>query len=1741
MGNEDWLLDPHDSLKYRAIDWNLTKKHELPPECSIKGINRHNDILPNPRTRVVLQKVGNDPGTTYVNANYVRGHGDKKKQFIASMGPKETGQQHFWRMIWENKVHAIVMTTNTEEKGKDKCATYWPQGEGSVSKHGDIEIKSTSQEQKPGYVHSYFQITNKGETRIAEHFWYNTWPDHGVPKREGQVYCDDVLTMLEDVHKAVKERAKDKDAPILVHCSAGVGRTGTFIAIDWAEKLMMDKGRVNLIALIRQLREDRVALVQTPDQYLFVHTAIQRYGARNGKKVKIDDGNFLQGMLYSPSLTECDLDEEPVPMAPIKPFKMADVGKPCTVRKYSSTTGVLMWIGMHAVKNQPRCGVVLKDSVGINDGSVTSVVDEAKGTKKVHRYFKCDLKYGLLTSPNNVTLLGESDMGKSYAPGMTPISSPAPEKADVSFEEMMEKVLELESGGGTAESSGDPDEALRNSLSLTKSDMEAYDKIWESQKQEGDKLSAGAAVPFFRTSGLGTAMLRAIWEEADSNEPLGQLNRAEFFIACKLISLRQAKIEPVAANLKKSSALPVFGKEKEKKKMLDGVEGGDEPKPDVPPRTPSSQPVVPTTPDSKRRVTFNLPPEKDEDSKPFEKPPPPPPPSTDTPKTPEKQVAPPSVKPSPNHWPDVSAVLVAGREAEGGEHYGDLIPRKMVDVTVRKKKAKEKLGLTLGGGKDSGDYTKRFIYVLGLAQDSLVSDCNLRKGDILSQINGENVENATLETAISMLKKASGDIVLRLARKQKRAGGASPIGNDALIAAITSSDQNMASNVWRQELAWMRRQGLNPVTTKINPAPIPMETQWSFTARDGQAVGPGAQANRRKSWFGKKGGKKDKSSRRQSMEPPPEQQGGSADPLSPFGSKPFMDILLNATEGETQESLSGAGDAFEPGAGTKAADANSSFAKPGPPPREKEEATKETNNNNAEEKQAEVPKAEPQQAEAAKTEPQQTESGVSSDIKQKADNRGAAPPPPRPTPTAIVETPKKEEESDGLSSSEDEAMEPPARKGDDKTKKDEPVKDEPKAPEESASEEKKDAEKPSDKTEEEPEDDDGGDIENKQFCLTSKDIVIYEKLWSEVDKTGEYVGASVAVSFLKTSGLAVQELRQIWGMVDKAAPKGKLNKDEFFAALKYVACVQCSLSLEPESLSKKTKIPRVGSLVSSETADDLGLSEEDRLVYSKLWDEVIPREGFVDAKRAVTFFQTSELPTQQLRAIWGLSDVKPPKGKLSQDEFYCALKLVALAQASKPVTRDALNTPSIPLPRVGSQKNSKPATDEKTESEQLKDLAISETDLEVYTKLWDEARVGNTQIPANKVVTFFQSSKLSTSTLRLVWKLSNTLPPKGSLSKIEFFRALKLVALAQASKAVDVSELQTPTPLPKVGSTATDTDTIAQPTKENSGPSWLKDEEKDTYNKLWLEASNNQSLIGASVAAKYFQTSGLETNVLRKIWNLSDSKPPRGKLDQQEFYVALKYIAISQKGLPLEASQLAKETPLPKVGKDTDKQGSEKKSETESLAQLKELISLIEEHGSKTEDGHVEVTAGSLARHSRSSIADITTLVTNAKRQSLLDFDVDALEAAFKDESTPVKLKVIPENLPEKPAALNIEGATVEESTADLPSNEERDAHYEKLWAASKPVDSMLPAKAAVTFFSKSGLPQKALREIWSLSDTTQPKGKLSKTEFYLAMDLIAMAQKGMTLDATRAKTGRESLALPVLGLSVPEGSETAA
>ncbi|KAF7245563.1 Receptor-type tyrosine-protein phosphatase eta [Varanus komodoensis] len=247
----------------RAVGTNQPRfAAELPEN---KGKNRYNNVLPYDISRVKLS-VQNHPNTDYINANYMPGY-NSKKEFIAAQGPLPSTVQDFWRMIWEKNIYTIVMLTKCIEQGRTKCEEYWPNKQSK--NYGDITVAMTSEIVLPEWTIRDFSMAKSDllESHPVRQFHFTSWPDHGVPE---------TTDLLISFRHLVKEYMKQNPpgSPTLVHCSAGVGRTGTFIAIDRLIQQIETENKVDVYGVVYDLRMHRSLMVQTEDQFVFLNQCV---------------------------------------------------------------------------------------------------------------------------------------------------------------------------------------------------------------------------------------------------------------------------------------------------------------------------------------------------------------------------------------------------------------------------------------------------------------------------------------------------------------------------------------------------------------------------------------------------------------------------------------------------------------------------------------------------------------------------------------------------------------------------------------------------------------------------------------------------------------------------------------------------------------------------------------------------------------------------------------------------------------------------------------------------------------------------------------------------------------------------------------------------------------------------------------------------------------------------------------------------------------------------------------------------------------------------------------------------------------------------------------------------------------------------------------------------------------------------------------------------------------------------
>uniref|UniRef100_A0A671MC29 protein-tyrosine-phosphatase n=1 Tax=Sinocyclocheilus anshuiensis TaxID=1608454 RepID=A0A671MC29_9TELE len=234
--------------------------------------NRYKDVLPYDSTRVVLQEEGDD----YINASHVKNEpAGCVLRYIAAQGPLPHTCTHFWRSVWEQNVSVIVMLTTLTERGRTKCHQYWPHPP-EVRDYGFLQVCCHSEECNLAYVTRELTLTNtqSGQQRSITHLQYVAWPDHGVPE-DSSDFLDFVQSM---------RSMREESVPLMVHCSAGIGRTGVLITMETAMTLMEKEKPVYPLEIITLMREQRAMLVQTSCQFTFVCEAILRVYRERMKK-----------------------------------------------------------------------------------------------------------------------------------------------------------------------------------------------------------------------------------------------------------------------------------------------------------------------------------------------------------------------------------------------------------------------------------------------------------------------------------------------------------------------------------------------------------------------------------------------------------------------------------------------------------------------------------------------------------------------------------------------------------------------------------------------------------------------------------------------------------------------------------------------------------------------------------------------------------------------------------------------------------------------------------------------------------------------------------------------------------------------------------------------------------------------------------------------------------------------------------------------------------------------------------------------------------------------------------------------------------------------------------------------------------------------------------------------------------------------------------------------------------------
>ncbi|XP_061588040.1 receptor-type tyrosine-protein phosphatase S-like isoform X11 [Cololabis saira] len=297
------LLKANDNLRlsqeYESIDpgQQFTWEHSNLEVNKTK--NRYANVIAYDHTRVILAPVEGMLGSDYINANYIDGY-RKQNAYIATQGPLAESFGDFWRMVWEQRTASVVMMTRLEEKSRIKCDQYWPSR--GTDTYGTIQLTLLDTMELATFCVRTFSLHKSGssERREVRQFQFTAWPDHGVPE-----YPTPFLNFL----RRVKACNPPDAGPIIAHCSAGVGRTGCFIVIDAMLERIRHERTVDIYGHVTLMRSQRNYMVQTEDQYSFIHEALLEAVACGNTEVaarslysymqklsKVEPGEHVTGM-----------------------------------------------------------------------------------------------------------------------------------------------------------------------------------------------------------------------------------------------------------------------------------------------------------------------------------------------------------------------------------------------------------------------------------------------------------------------------------------------------------------------------------------------------------------------------------------------------------------------------------------------------------------------------------------------------------------------------------------------------------------------------------------------------------------------------------------------------------------------------------------------------------------------------------------------------------------------------------------------------------------------------------------------------------------------------------------------------------------------------------------------------------------------------------------------------------------------------------------------------------------------------------------------------------------------------------------------------------------------------------------------------------------------------------------------------------------------------------------------------
>ena len=248
--------------------------------------NRYGTITTYDHSRVRLQKLGGDPNADYINASYINGY-VVPNTYIATQGPMDCTIEDFWRMTWEQDVSYVVMLTNIVQGDQPKCAMYWPEI-GKSSSYGVVKVKTLSENNFPGFMVRELELEVEGRKRAVLQFHYIDWPDVGYPKE------NQFLQFL----YYIRHLRQGDTKPMVVHCSAGSGWTGVFLAMDFTLDRITKEGTVDVLGCVNGMRQQRSAMVQNEPQYIYLHKLLVDC-------VNSDNFNNLRANRFRSSKLQC--------------------------------------------------------------------------------------------------------------------------------------------------------------------------------------------------------------------------------------------------------------------------------------------------------------------------------------------------------------------------------------------------------------------------------------------------------------------------------------------------------------------------------------------------------------------------------------------------------------------------------------------------------------------------------------------------------------------------------------------------------------------------------------------------------------------------------------------------------------------------------------------------------------------------------------------------------------------------------------------------------------------------------------------------------------------------------------------------------------------------------------------------------------------------------------------------------------------------------------------------------------------------------------------------------------------------------------------------------------------------------------------------------------------------------------------------------------------------------------------